>query len=432
MFTDKFIRSLPLAPGNGRREYEKGADAGFGVRVRATTKNFFLQYRSPVTGKRRFLDIGTYPETSLSKAREACRVARATIDAGQDPQHERDKNLELERERIEEAKRQQAIENATGTVADLFESYFAKLEREGKRSLPELQRLYEKEIREPIGAKKARDVVVEDAREIIRTVYMRGAHVVANHVRELLHAAFQYGLRADNDATRESPARFRLEYNPVAAIPKPTKVQAGERALESVEIRQLWHALDDASMDHGTKCIVRLMLVTGQRVQEVVGMRWGELNEDRTVWALTAGRTKNERAHIIPLPESAVRIIASMEPVSAGREHIFPHRDRENMPMEWRSVSRAIKRFCEKADMAPFTPKDLRRTWKTRAGEAGLSKEIRDRVQNHALHDVSSRHYDRFDYLEPKRVAMLKWERWLLGAIEGGTETNVVPLARSA
>jgi hypothetical protein len=49
----------------------------------------------------------------------------------------------------------------------------------------------------------------------------------------------KYGLQADNDVTHASPARFRLEYNPVAAIPKPTKVQAGERALVADEIRDL-------------------------------------------------------------------------------------------------------------------------------------------------------------------------------------------------
>ena len=431
MFTDNLIKSLALSPSKPYRKFEGGADKGFCIQVR-TSKTFFMQYLSPVTGKKRFMNLGSYPATSLAQARKACRGARALVGAGQDPQIERDKTQEGERQRLEEIDRQRAVEAATGTVADLFESYFAKLEREGKRSLPELKRLYEKEVAKPIGGRKAREVVVGDVREIIRTVYARGAHVVANRVRELLHAGFQYGLQADNDVTRNSPSRFRLEYNPVSAIPKPTKVQAGDRALGADEIHRMWHALDEAGMDHGTKCIVRLMLVTGQRVQEVVGMRWNELDDARTVWNIPGGRTKNARVHLVPLPTTAAGLIASMEPISGEHEHVFPHRDREGLPMEWRSVSRAIKRFCTKTGMEPFTPRDLRRTWKTRGGEAGLSKEIRDRVQNHALHDVSARHYDRFDYLNPKRVALLKWEQWLLAAIDGTTESNVVSIAESA
>lgn len=72
MFTDKSIRSLALSSGNVYREFDRGPDKGFGIRVRATTKSFFLQDRSPVTGKRRFLDLGAYPETSLGQARAAC------------------------------------------------------------------------------------------------------------------------------------------------------------------------------------------------------------------------------------------------------------------------------------------------------------------------------------------------------------------------
>ena len=57
-----------------------------------------------------------------------------------------------------------------------------------------------------------------------------------------------------------------------------------------------------------------------------------------------------------------------------------------------------------------YTPRDIRRTCKTLMCEAGLSKEIRDRIQNHALQDVSSRHYDRHDYLNEKRQALEIWE----------------------
>jgi integrase len=55
------------------------------------------------------------------------------------------------------------------------------------------------------------------------------------------------------------------------------------------------------------------------------------------------------------------------------------------------------------------TNRDLRRTWKTLAGKAGLSKEIRDRLQNHTLQDVSSKSYDRWNYMPEKRAAMKKW-----------------------
>ena len=59
------------------------------------------------------------------------------------------------------------------------------------------------------------------------------------------------------------------------------------------------------------------------------------------------------------------------------------------------------------------TNRDLRRTWKTLAGQAGLSKEIRDRLQNHTLQDVSSKSYDRWNYMPEKRAAMKKWNAFI-------------------
>ena len=74
-----------------------------------------------------------------------------------------------------------------------------------------------------------------------------------------------------------------------------------------------------------------------------------------------------------------------------------------------------------------FTARDLRRTCKTLMGEAGISKEIRDRIQNHALNDVSSKHYDRYDYLPEKRRALEIWED-RVNNYQRQQENNVVNL----
>jgi intergrase/recombinase len=60
-----------------------------------------------------------------------------------------------------------------------------------------------------------------------------------------------------------------------------------------------------------------------------------------------------------------------------------------------------------------FTPRDIRRTVKTLMGKAGITKEMRDRIQNHAVSDVSGKHYDQYEYMPEKRAAMKTWERWL-------------------
>ena len=63
-------------------------------------------------------------------------------------------------------------------------------------------------------------------------------------------------------------------------------------------------------------------------------------------------------------------------------------------------------------------------------GEIGISKEIRDRLHNHALHDVSSKHYDRYDYLAPKKDAVDTWNEWLTNTISGKhPKSNIIDMS---
>ena len=71
--------------------------------------------------------------------------------------------------------------------------------------------------------------------------------------------------------------------------------------------------------------------------------------------------------------------------------------------------TRAVRILMLTGQRVVVTNRDLRRTWKTLAGQAGLPKEIRDRLQNHTLQDVSSKSYDRWNYMPEKRAAMKKW-----------------------
>lgn len=431
MFTDNFIKALSPRD-TPYREYERGSDKGFGVQISKSAKTFFIQYQSPVTGKRRFMKLGSYPDTALSKARKRCQSARDTVGAGLDPTIEREQEATMKRVELQEAERQTEIENTTGTVPQLFDAYIARLKADGKASHKDVQQIYDRDIKHHIGNMKARDVNPEHVKQIVRTVYQRGARVKANHVRTYLMAAYTYGIKSDFDPAANTPAMFRIETNPARDIPVPTRVTPGERNLSADEIRDLWSQLENSSMTYPMKTALKLLLATGgQRIEEVLGMRWDEINFDTKLWQLSLSRTKNSRPHVVPLSELAISLIRSVEPFSSS-DLVFPSRDDKDKPIPARSLSQAVNRFCnppkgkDNKDINPafpkFIPRDIRRTVKSRMGEIGLSKDIRDRLHNHALHDVSSKHYDRFDYLAPKKSAMDTWTNFLLQTI-----TNVEP-----
>ena len=163
----------------------------------------------------------------------------------------------------------------------------------------------------------------------------------------------------------------------------------------------------------------RLLLLTGQRVEEILGARWSEIDLERRVLDIPADRlktgNKTQRGHVVPLSEMAIALFAAMPRVGPC---VFPKRGDPQCPMPFRSLSQAADRLCNdpQQPFTRFTPRDIRRSIKTRMSEIGILKEIRDRIQNHALHDVASKHYDRFDFLPDKRAGLDGWQ-WELRRI---------------
>jgi hypothetical protein len=121
---------------------------------------------------------------------------------------------------------------------------------------------------------------------------------------------------------------------------------------------------------------------------------------------------------------------------------IFPCRFDPAKPAGAPGLRRVVHRFLKShPEIPPFIPRDSRRTWKTLSGDAGLSKELRDRLQNHAkASDVSTKHYDRYDALRERRAAVAVWADYLDQVLAGkiteigqrDSDSNVVAIGRAA
>jgi integrase len=147
--------------------------------------------------------------------------------------------------------------------------------------------------------------------------------------------------------------------------------------------------------------------------------------------------TKNGRPHSIPLPPQAVAILDALTPNEHGL--YFPHRRHPERPSPGEGFGDIVERFLEDHPEIPrFVPRDMRRTWKTCAGMAGVSKEGRDRIQNHHKSDISSIHYDKYDYIAEKRADMARWASYLDAVLDGTIidlgqrADNVVPIVAAS
>ena len=262
-----------------------------------------------------------------------------------------------------------------------------------------------------IGDQAAKTIVEDQINAVLAKVYHKGHRVMANRIRGYLLTAWKWGRKHDRDYRYQGDGiRFQIQHNPLADIPRDAAAESVvDRVLTWHEIKMLWHACTDV-ISLPIKLCCQLCLATGgQRPGEILGIHDGELDLAERLWRIPGSRTKNGLANIIQLNDLAAGIITQARFYREGGDYLFPMRGSPDQPTRSDSLYTSIRRYSQRVPVEPRTPKDLRTTFKTRGGEVGLSKEIRDRIQNHALNDVASKHYDMWDYVPEKREAMDRW-----------------------
>jgi len=210
-----------------------------------------------------------------------------------------------------------------------------------------------------------------------------------------------------------SAVKFNLKYNPVTFLPVQADYErVGEHVITEKEIEIIWDELPNESQI--TSWAVKLALTTGQRSGEIIKLKWADIDFDDQLMTIPSSVSKNKIEHVVPLNDLSWAVIEEMKEITGGYEHLFPTSYggifKEGKHISGNTIAKIIREYCNgHKKVTKFIPRDIRRTVKTLMGKAGIDKVIRDRLQNHALQDVSSKHYDRYDYLPEKRQAVKVW-----------------------
>ncbi|ASV45100.1 integrase [Klebsiella phage SopranoGao] len=372
--------------------------------TRVTSVFYAQQWRD---GKRKLKKLGEYPHMSLADAREVfTRDFSATINKGASIKVQGD--------------------TRPGTVGDLFEGYADWLRDSGKMSHKEARKGLNK-IADELGRNRlARDIEPVDVLNVLRPIYERGKKAMADHVRSYVRSAYSWGMKSENDYRSTSPRRFNLVSNPAAGIPTEPK-KPGERWLREDEWVKMWRWLQNPdSLTHESYPLaIMLLMLTGQRVQEICTLHKDQYDAEEGI--IDWHKTKNGRPHAIPLPSLAKELLDSITPNEHG--WYFPGQKDPSTSVQHQTLYSFLWRQRDRGVIPHVTNRDLRRTFKTLAGKAGLTQEIRDRLQNHARFDVSSRHYDRYSYMDEKREAMDIWDKFVRDMIRDKTPPRLTVIA---
>jgi integrase len=385
--TDRVMRSLRT---NRVQEdvYDTGLK-GFGVRVsRAGTRTFFVRYRA--AGQNRRLQLGSYPEMSLGDARDRARAALGDVARDLDPMAK----LGRGREGV--------------TFGDLASEYLERHAKRNKRSWKEDQGTLDRDLLPAWCERKADSISRAEVHQVLDAVVGRGAPVMANRVLAVTRRVFNWGLRRD-----------LVERNPCAGIKRPTPETRRDRVLAEREIEALWRAW--AKESQPIRAAFCLLLLTAQRMNEVLSMRWDQIHGD--LWTIPGESTKVKRAHSVPLSAEAQSILAELER-SRGEQWVMPSPRQPGARLAGTSLAHAGERI-RRALGFEWRPHDLRRTAASHMAAAGLSRFVIARILNHADSSVTAV-YDRHSYLPEMREALARWGRRVGEIVGDGAAEGLV------
>jgi integrase len=187
--------------------------------------------------------------------------------------------------------------------------------------------------------------------------------------------------------------------NPAAYVNKRAEV-ARDRVLSDKELRAIWKGVGTDQYAH----ILRLLILTGARAEEIAGLRWAEITGSEIL--LPSERTKNQRAHVIPLSKPAKVILSGIE--QSHRQFVFGRDD-----TGFQGWSKSKERLDAKLGdrVAPWRVHDLRRTCATGMAELGVQPHIIEAVLNHVSGHKGgvAGIYNRATYDKEKREALNLW-----------------------
>jgi len=390
--TQASIARLALPPGRNDVIVFDDELPGFGLRLReGGSRTFIVQYA--LGGRHRRMTIGTTQILDMATARQSARKLLAQVRLGHDPAVERAE------------RRERASDEPLGGIVSRF---LARQERRLRpRSYVDTRRYLERYLR-PLHELHLTSIDRATVASRLGKIASEHGAVSADRARAALSSFFAWAI-----------GEGLCDTNPVVGTNKHFDgAKSRDRVLSDRELAAIWKALPDS--DYGA--IVRLLILTGQRREEIGGLRWSEVDLEAREITLPATRTKNHRPHDVPLSGQALAILKS-RPAHAGRDLIFGNGPARGF-QGWAKPKLALAQ--QASSVGQWRLHDLRRTVATRMAELGVQPHVVEAVLNHVSgHKAGvAGVYNRSSYAHEKREALDFWEKHVEALTAGDNRSD--------
>lgn len=390
-------------PGEHRCEIPDPALSGLYLVIQPSgVKSWALRYR--YAGKPKKLTLGRWPVMGLADARAAATDAIEAVEHGSDPSaaKKRTKAARMEAQLSERDK----IKTLVGQ--------FGKRHLSTLKSGETVKRELNRHVVAAWGERDIHDIAKRDVIDLLDGIADSGRVVTANRVRAYLNKFLSWCVERDI-----------IDQSPAMGIKPLAKERSRDRVLSDDEIRWFWQACTLEGQPWGH--LGKMLLLTGQRLGEVVNMTDREVGGD--LWHLEADRTKNGRAHDVPLSETARDVLGAVERVKGDAGYIFTTTGEGALKGYHKGRNHIAERMAEIAgqEIPHWTFHDLRRTAATGMARLGIPVRVTEAVLNHVSGTGGGivGVYQRHDFADEKRNALEAWAHFVAELVEGRAD-NVV------
>ena len=409
--TTKTVETIKPDP-NQRLELPDPALSGLYLVVQPSgAKSWALRYR--YAGKPKKLTLGRWPVMGLADARAAASNAIEAVDYGNDPSAAKKatKAARLETQLSERDKIKTLVEE------------FGKMHLSKLKSGETVKRELHRHVVAIWGERDIHDITRRDVSALVNGIEGSGRVVTANRVWAYLNKFLNWSV--DQGIITQSPT---------LGVKRTINEKSRDRVLTNAEIKLFWQACAIEGQPWGH--LGKMLLLTGQRLGEVVNMTDREITGD--LWHLTADRTKNGRAHDIALSEAAHDVLGAVERVKGQAGYVFTTNGASALQGYHKGRNHIAKRMAEIAsheagevvEIPHWTFHDLRRTAATGMARLGIPVRVTEAVLNHVSGTAGGivSVYQRHDYADEKRQALDAWARFVADLVDGQPD-NVVRIA---
>ncbi|WP_298352967.1 site-specific integrase [Rhodoblastus sp.] len=422
--TDLAIRNLK--PKAKRREVPDGKVPGLYYVIQPTgSTSWIVRFRH--LGKPAKLTIGG-GAIPLAEARDLAREALVKIAKGENPAAQK-----IEATKAAKAAQQRESDLIEKVVETFIDRYAKKHTKE--KSWREAERILKREIAASWKGKALGEITRADVHDRLDAIVDRGSPIMAIRT-----------FRAFGRLCSWAVERGIIAASPCDNVRAPASEQSRDRVLTDNELRAFWRACDQIGKPFGP--LAKILLLTGQRREEVGAMTWAELDLPARKWTIPKERAKNGVAHEVALSDAALALLATTDKIERPREKgalalpafVFTTTGRtpvsgyskakEQLDAAMNAILKA-EAGDEFKEPARWTFHDLRRTAASGMAGLGIAPHVVEAVLNHKSGTIKgvAAVYNRYSYADEKRAALDAWARRLDMIVSGKPAGNVVELA---